>query len=287
MNELTQKIFRVATPEMKAAEVAAAAGCSVTEVYRCIEQHGLVIRQRKRPAPRSALRPRILELADGQRTSAEIAEILQCSPKYVQNTLRVLNQERLPRGARRGELNPSYVDGRSIDRDGYAVVAAPQGHPNARRDGRMFEHRLVMEQTIGRHLKPSEIVDHIDGLHLHNAPSNLRLFASNADHLRATISGQRPLWSEAGLAKMRIAPHLRADQERVDTYRQRRAAGEVRLLQILLAASRFGIASPYLLGTRHHLEQAQIDCSSPTTIELALADLLQRSALARVQSGSA
>lgn len=287
MNELSQRIFRVATPEMKAAEVAAAAGCSVTEVYRCVQQHGLVIRQRKSPPPRSALRPRILELADGQRTSAEIAEIVGCNPKYVQNTLRVLNHERLPRGARRGELNPSYVDGRSVDRDGYAVVSAPPGHPHARRSGTMFEHRLVMERELGRYLKPTEIVDHIDGLHLHNAPSNLRLFASNADHLRATISGQRPLWSEAGLAKMRIAPHLRADHERVDMYRQRRAAGEVRLLQILLAASRLGIASPYLLGTRHHLEQARIDCSSPTTIERALADLLSRSAWARVPSGSA
>ena len=287
MNELSQRIFRVATPEMKAAEVAAAAGCSVTEVYRCIERHGLVIRQRKRPAPRSTLRPRILELADGQRTSAEIAELLQCAPKYVQNTLRVLNHDRLPRGARRGELNPSYVEGRSVDRDGYAVVSAPPGHPHARRGGTIFEHRLVMERELGRHLKPSETVDHIDGLHLHNAPSNLRLFASNADHLRATISGQKPLWSEAGLERMRTPRHLRSDQARVDTYRQRRASGEVRLLQILLAASRLGIASPYLSGTRHHLEQARIDCSSPTTIERALADLLSRSALARVPSGSA
>lgn len=286
MNELSAKILRVATPEMKAAQVAAAAGCSVSEVYRCVAQHGLVIQQRKRPEPRSALRPRILELADGSRTSKEIADLLQCNRNHVQNVLRTLNRERLPRGARRGPLNPSYLEGRSIDLDGYALVSAPPGHPSARRTGVMLEHRLVMERELGRHLEPSEIVDHIDGLHLHNAPSNLRLFATNRDHLRATISGQRPLWSEEGWAKMRIPSHLRPAYPQIDTYRQRKASGEVRLLQILLAASRFGIASPFLLGTLRHLEQARIDCSSPTTIERALADLLNGSALARVPSGS-
>ncbi|MEB0281443.1 HNH endonuclease [Sphingomonas sp. 10B4] len=134
----------------------------------------------------------------------------------------------------------------------------------------MFEHRLVMERELGRPLQPLEVVDHIDGLHLHNAPSNLRLFATNADHLRATISGQIPQWSEDGLARMRTAHHQRAGLERIDSYGQRKKRGEIRLLQILRAACEFGIDSPFLLGTHHHLERARIDYSSPTMIEQAL-----------------
>lgn len=286
MANIHEKLIQLARPEMTAKALAELAGCSVSEVYRCVDQYGLVILLRKRPAPRSQLRPRILELADGVRTSAEIAALVGCSEKYAQNVLRVRGANRLPRGARRGSLNPSYLEGRSVDLDGYALVSAPPGHPNARRTGAMLEHRLVMERELGRYLEPTEIVDHIDGLHLHNDPSNLRLFASNRDHLRATISGQRPLWSEEGWAKMCIPSPLRPAYPQVDTYRQRKASGEIRLLQILLAASRLGIASPFLSGTRRHLEQARIDCSSPTTIERALADLLSGSALARAPSGS-
>ena len=126
---------------------------------------------------------------------------------------------------------------------------------------------------LGRYLDPSEVVDHIDGLHLHNAPANLRVFGSNADHLRATITGKIPSWSDQGLHRMNSTHRQRKQQQQVDSYRQRKANGDVRLRQILLAASRFVIDSPYLLGTHRHLEKAQIDYSSPTTIKHALADL--------------
>lgn len=226
----------------------------------------------------------ILQLADGARTSAEIAGALGCSDKHVQNTLRTHNAERLSRGARQGELNHSYRAGRIVDLDGYALVAAPSDHPQARSSGLMFEHRLVVERKIGRYLLPTEVVDHIDGLQLHNDPSNLRVFPSNRDHLRATISGHRPSWSEEGFAKMQIPSHLRPMYPRVDSYRQSRERGDVRLRQILLAASRLGIDSPHLLGTHHHLERTQIDCSSPTKIERALAELFPESASGRIQS---
>src|SRR5690606_38191088 len=146
----------------------------------------------------------------------------------------------------------------------------PPDHPYARRRpgrsyGLILEHRAVMERHLGRNLLPSEIVDHIDGLHLHNSPANLRLFASNADHLRATITGQTPKWSAAGWARMTLSPDRRADVPPVDTYRQRKARGDVRLLQILLLAYRLGTASPFLLGTHRHLAKAGIvDLSHPT-----------------------
>lgn len=271
MTELDALVCSLSRPDRTVAEVAALAGCDRGHVYRCIQRYGLTLKQRRSTGPRSDLSARVLALANGVRTSEAIATQLGCSTKHVQNVLRMHGAARLPRGAQRGERNHGYV-GRLIDLDGYALVLAPAGHPHARGSGHIYEHRLLMERHLGRHLRPQEVVDHIDGLHLHNDASNLRVFASNADHLRATIAGQRPDWSPEGLEKMRRPSPLRPAYPRVDSYRQRREAGDVRLLQILLASSRLGIDSPHLLGTRRHLEQAQIDPSCRSTIERALAD---------------
>lgn len=273
MTPLDLKICQLASPERSVTEVASMAGCDRSHVYRCILRYGLTLKQRQKPAPRESAKNRILSLADGQRTSAEIAAQIGCSEKHVQNILRVHNAERLPRGAREGELNHGYRGGRIVDLDGYVLVSAPDGHPQARATGVIAEHRLVAEKSIGRYLLPTEVVDHIDGLHLHNAPDNLRVFDSNADHLRATISGLKPNWSPEGFAKMQIPSQIRPAYPRIDSYGQRRERGDVRLLQILLAASQLGIDSPYLLGTHHHLERAQIDYSEPTRIKRALVGL--------------
>lgn len=273
MTPLDQKICQIANPELSVTEVASLAGCDRSHVYRCILRYELTLKQRQKPAPRDSAKNKILALADGQRSSAEIAVQIGCSEKHVQNILRVHNAERLPRGAREGEQNHSYRGGRIVDLDGYILVSAPDDHPQARKTGLIYEHRLIAEKNIGRYLLLTEVVDHIDGLHLHNAPDNLRVFDSNADHLRATISGQKPNWSPEGFAKMQIPSQIRPMYPQVDSYRQRKERGDVRLLQILLAASQLGIDSPYLLGTLHHLEKAQIDYSQPTKIERALVEL--------------
>jgi len=83
----------------------------------------------------------------------------------------------------RGERNPSYSGGRHVLHTGYAVVLSPD-HPNADARGYVLEHRLVMERVLGRNLSGTEVVHHNDGNKLNNDPSNLRLFASNADHQR-------------------------------------------------------------------------------------------------------
>ena len=218
----------------------------------------------------------IRSLCDGERTSVEIAAIVGCSAKYVQKQMVKHNLPRLNRGARYGENHRDWIGGRSIDLDGYALVAAPEGHPGARAIGMILQHRLVAEQHVGRPLRPEEVVDHIDGLQLHNDPSNLRVFSSNAEHLRATLAERRPEWSEPGLAHMQIASGQRLGRGLVDTYRLRKERGDVRLRQILLAWLRFEPASPHLLGTHHLLEQAQIDGSSRSSLERAWADLSSR-----------
>ena len=224
----------------------------------------------------------IVELSDGVRTSTEIAALVGLSARYVRKVMFRLDLPRRKEGAQPGGYNHQFVSGRRIDFDGYVLVTAPSSHPYARdRTGRktklMYEHRLVMERKLGRYLLPTEVVDHIDGLTLHNAPENLRLFASNPDHLRETLTGHVPAWSEAGYQRMKTTRLLRKGLPRVDTYRQNKALGDVRLRQILRAALALGIDSPYLLGSHHHLEKAQIDVSSRSKIEHALAALSLKS----------
>ncbi len=58
-----------------------------------------------------------------------------------------------------------------IDERGYVLIGC-RNHPNARQ-GRVSEHRLVIEGVLGRYLDKSEIVHHIDGDRRNNDPSNL------------------------------------------------------------------------------------------------------------------
>jgi hypothetical protein len=51
-----------------------------------------------------------------------------------------------------------------------------------------LEHRIVMEEKLGRPLRKGEVVHHIDGDKANNDPSNLILFPSNSEHM----------WSEVG-----------------------------------------------------------------------------------------
>lgn len=279
MSDLQDRIRSLASPDISPTELAALARCDRSTVHALLTRYNLPCKKtRKWSGKRSDLVKKIRALADGKRSSKEIAESCLCSEKYVQNILRNNNESRMSQGAMHGDKNPAYIAGRRINKAGYVIVSVDPSHPHAKRmKGKnykmIFEHRLVMEKHLGRFLLPGEIVDHIDGLTLHNDIANLRLFGSNADHVRETLTGCRPKWSVEGFANMKTAPSQRKGLELVDTYNQSKARGEIRLIQILRAALKLGINSPFLSGTHHHLKQAQIDYSSPTTIERALAAL--------------
>jgi len=255
----------------------------------------------------------IIELSDESVCSREIAEELGLSRRYVGKVRKRLGLPRPAQSPPSGERNPAYVGGRSVARKvrkrfglPHPAQAPPSGERNpayvggrsVARDGyvyiqrggrRVLEHRQLMSDILGRPLKASEVVDHIDGLTLHNSPGNLRLFASNAERLAATTTGKPHRVSEAGKDNLRGLNNVRhrgaqpLTSPLVDTYRQRKEAGDVRLRQILLAALSLGTDCHYLWGTLHWLEQAGIDWRSRPNLEHALAAVEERwaAALAR------
>lgn len=70
-------------------------------------------------------------------------------------------------------------------RDGYIMLYRPE-HPSSRKVppdyGYILEHRMVMEEVIGRKLFPTEVIHHIDGNKANNKPSNLILCKNNCVH---------------------------------------------------------------------------------------------------------
>jgi hypothetical protein len=223
----------------------------------------------------------ITALCDGVRSSTEIAKIVGLNPRHVRKSMLRHNLPRRGEGAAAGSLNHQFAGGRRIDPDGYVLVTVPSNHPHARsRTNRstklMYEHRYVAEQSLGRYPRPEEVVDHIDGLTLHNAPTNLEVYPTNAAHLAATLAGRQQRLSASGQRNILERFDRVGCLERIDTYRQRRASGDVRLHQILRLASTLGTDSLFLLGTSHHTSKAGIDMSSRSTIELALAELSWR-----------
>lgn len=114
-----------------------------------------------------------------------------------------------PQGvAQSGQYNPCWRGGRLIDEDGYVLVFLPQ-HPHANSNGYVREHRLVMEEKIGRYLLPEEVVHHTKGKQ-DNSPDHLMLFPNNAAHLAYDLKGRTPKWTEDGKRRMQEAAQRRS-----------------------------------------------------------------------------
>ena len=61
---------------------------------------------------------------------------------------------------------------------GYVILSRPE-HPNARVNGQIFEHILVMSEHIGRPLLPEENVHHKNGDRADNRIENLELWSKS------------------------------------------------------------------------------------------------------------
>ncbi len=76
-----------------------------------------------------------------------------------------------------GDNNPHWKGGKWYNGVGYIMVKV-----RGRKPERIFEHRIIMEESLGRYLEPAEVVHHINGIRDDNRIENLMLFTNNTEH---------------------------------------------------------------------------------------------------------
>ncbi len=109
--------------------------------------------------------------------------------RYIKGRRRSLNS-RLKQGSSiKGECHWNWKGGRLIDKKGYVSLYKPS-HPQSDKHGYIREHRLVMEQKLGRYLTKEEDVHHVNGIKSDNRIENLELM-SHGEHSRRTHLGRR------------------------------------------------------------------------------------------------
>lgn len=118
-----------------------------------------------------------------ERPDAPICEVRKCDRKSYVKGMCGLHYSRMKRHGdphKKVRTKPE----RLMSKTGYILITKPE-HPAATSD-RVLEHRLIMEERLGRYLLPGENVHHINGVRHDNRPENLELWVTSQP------SGQRP-----------------------------------------------------------------------------------------------
>lgn len=134
---------------------------------------------------------KISDSTKGKIVSAESREkmcIAQTGKKLSQETIEKMIAYRIGKKLSKetkrkiSESRLKNTGGMIKDKAGYILISARE-HPFSSNSGYVREHRLVMEKHLGRYLLPEEQVHHNDGNPENNTIENLRLFASNSEHM--------------------------------------------------------------------------------------------------------
>lgn len=88
-----------------------------------------------------------------------------------------------------GSNNPNFSGGKYIDDKGYIRILRPEHPRNIR--GYVYEHRLVMENYLGRYLEPWETVHHINEIKTDNRIANFFL-CTHKEHSAVHMEGRKP-----------------------------------------------------------------------------------------------
>lgn len=148
-------------------------------------------------------------------TLKDLAQDLHRDEEHIRRLMIAAGIPRRPRGTPLGKHLPA--GGRITDQDGYILVRV-YDHPQANSGGYLREHRLVMEEALGRDLLPAEVVHHRNGKKDDNRLANLQLFASDAELKTHVLKGNQHAAGDVGNPKRSVRIH-RSPQEIVEALR--------------------------------------------------------------------
>ena len=165
-------------------EIAGELDVHVDRVYRALKKHGISTRKRTSIYPVLMDKEWLYDQYIEQKKSIKtIAKEVGCSVGVVHSHLvskgiptRSIQESVILAGNRdrRGKDASHWKGGRRRLSTGYIHIYAPD-HPNSPKSGYVMEHRLVMEEHLGRHLKPGEVVHHLNDIKDDNRIENLHV----------------------------------------------------------------------------------------------------------------
>jgi len=102
-----------------------------------------------------------------------------------------------------GENNPCWTGGvKKKDKKNpkSSILIYKPNHPNCGKDGYICEHRLIVEDNIGRYLTKEELIHHIDCDHTNNIIDNLDI-VSQKEHnqIHWSLNSLLPILLEKGI----------------------------------------------------------------------------------------
>ncbi len=196
--ELLEKIY-LNNPEATIRSAAKEMGITHNTIDKALIFHGILPKEKIRGLrPRESLNPFIRDkewlkkryLMD-ERSIKQIAEEIGSTAGAIHSALTWAKipirgvmegfSKRFPDG-RTGKLATNWKGGRIVT-SRYVWIYKPE-HPYARKSGYVQEHRIIVEQNIGRILEPQEMVHHLNGNPQDNRIENLQV-ASKKEHSRS------------------------------------------------------------------------------------------------------
>jgi len=167
--------------------------------YICMK-HGITLQPSLRTSEKN--HDRIAAWVRDGRTHQWVSDQLGLAQTSVSHYCKNHNIKCLPKV---GSRNSQWKGGRRRHKAGYVEVSMPPAGigPSGHYDSKyVLEHRLVMENHLGRKLRKDEVVHHKNGKKADNRIENLELYSSNALHLAKELKGRCPNWTKAGKEKL-------------------------------------------------------------------------------------
>ena len=129
-----------------------------------------------------------MEMIQRYKQGESATQIAKSLNLFTTSVTRVLRRNGLKTGHKKGPEHPMWKGGRVL-KNGYPSIWSPKHH-RKNNCGYVKEHVLIMEKELGRKIKKTEHIHHIDFTRDNNNPLNLWV-CSGSNHKKAERSIQK------------------------------------------------------------------------------------------------